>query len=265
MPTFDPDFSATVRRLEQETFLRRAEWHDQLDSTNSAALSLALRGTPDVPAIIGATHQTAGRGRGSNTWWSSAGALTFSILFNPLDRGLPFARWPQVALMTGLAVADTLESYLPPVSVQLKWPNDVYADGRKICGILTEVPPGRTDRLVVGIGLNVGNSLAAAPVDVRSSAVSLVDLLGSEHPSLQDVLMTLIGRWERWLQRLAAGEVDFPSVWRPKCYLTGERVSVTIGPESQTGICVGLDGDGALLLETERGVQRVLAGTVRRM
>lgn len=241
------------------------QWHEELDSTNSAAMSLAQSESLRLPAIIGATRQTAGRGRGSNIWWSSDGALTFSILFNPLDHGLPFARWPQVALMTGLAVADTLETRLPPASVQLKWPNDVYADGRKICGILTEVPPGRTDRLVVGIGLNVGNSLAEAPTDIQSSAVSLADLLGSERPSLEDILITLIQRWECWLQRLATDDIDFPTVWRPKCYLAGERISVTIGPESRTGICVGLDEDGALLLETERGVQRILAGTVRRI
>jgi BirA family transcriptional regulator, biotin operon repressor / biotin---[acetyl-CoA-carboxylase] ligase len=259
------EIKSVIDNILRKTFIRHAKWHDQLDSTNSAALSLALSESFDLPAIIGTTRQTAGRGRGSNSWWSSDGALTFSILFNPLDHGLPFARWPQVALMTGLAVADVLESYLPPASVQLKWPNDVYADGRKICGILTEVPPGRTDRLVVGIGLNVGNSLAAAPTDIRSSAVSLVDLLGSEHPVLEEVLIALVHRWEGWLKRLATDDIDFPSAWRPKCYLTGERVSVTIGPESQTGMCIGLDRGGALLLETDRGVQRILAGTVRRL
>lgn len=265
MPISDPDSVAILRRLERETFVRHAQWHAELDSTNRAAMSLAQNGLAELPALIGANRQTAGRGRGSNAWWSADGALTFSLLFNPLDRGLPLERWPQVALMTGLAVADTLENYLPPAGVQLKWPNDVYADGRKICGILTEVPPGCTDRLVVGIGLNVGNSLAEAPDDLRSSAVSLRDLLGGNHPPLEDVLMLLIRRWEAWLQRLSAGEIDFPAAWRSKCYLTGERISIVNGPESVVGICRGLDQDGALLLDTERGVQRIIAGTVRRL
>lgn len=243
----------------------RVEWHDELDSTNTYAASLALRGPLDVPCLIGTTRQTAGRGRGQNPWWSDDGALTFSLLFNPLDHGLPFHRWPQVALMTGLAVADTLENFLPPASVQLKWPNDVYASGRKICGILTEVPAGRTDRLVVGIGLNVGNSLAAAPAEIQATAVSLRDLLGASHPLLSDVLSTLVSRWELWFQRLIAEEIDFPNLWRAKCYLTGARISVTTGPDVRSGICRGLDADGALLIETPSGIERMLAGTVRKL
>jgi biotin-(acetyl-CoA carboxylase) ligase len=91
---------------------------------------------------------------------------------------------------------------------------------------------------VVGIGINVGNSVTNAPQDIRSSAISLFDLLGRNHPSLDDVLFTLLGRWEQWLYRLV---------------------------DSKTGTCLGLDADGALLLETDRGVQRILAGTVRRV
>jgi BirA family biotin operon repressor/biotin-[acetyl-CoA-carboxylase] ligase len=260
-----PELAETLRRLQRETFLRHVDWHDELDSTNTQAISLATRDDLALPRLIGAVRQTAGRGRGSNSWWSSDGALTFSLLFNPLECGLPLPRWPQVALMTGLAVADTLEGYLPVASVQLKWPNDVFVLGRKICGILVEVPPGRTDRLVVGIGLNVGNSLADAPHDVQDAAVSLVDLLGQDHPSLGDVLFTLIRKWDGWLKRLAAGELDFPMAWRSKCYLMGHRVTVTIGPETWTGTCLGLDSDGRLLVNTDNGIERVLAGTVRRL
>lgn len=243
----------------------RVEWHDELDSTNNYAAALALRGSLDTPYLIGATRQTAGRGRGQNAWWSADGALTFSLLLNPQDRGLPFPRWPQIALMTGLAVADTLENFLPPAMVQLKWPNDVYAGGRKICGILTEVPAGRSDRLVVGIGLNVGNSLADAPAEIQATAVSLRDLLGQSHPSGSAVLTTLIARWEFWFQRLVANEIDFPNLWRAKCYLTGSSISVTAGPDIRSGICRGLDADGALLLETPTGIERMLAGTVRKL
>ncbi len=258
------DLTDVLNRLERGTFIRRTEWHDELDSTNTFAASLASQVPLDLPYLIGAVRQTAGRGRGQNAWWSSPGALTFSLLLNPLDYGLPFVRWPQVALMTGLAVAETLEHFLPPSAVQLKWPNDVYAAGRKICGILTEVPGGRSDRLVVGIGLNVGNTLADAPADIQATAVSLRDLLGESHPPLGLVLTTLISRWEAWFQRLVAQQIDFPSLWQTKCYLTGARVCVTVGPDLRSGICRGLDRDGALLIETPAGIERILAGTVRK-
>jgi len=241
------------------------EWHEELDSTNTRAMSLAGQEGIVLPLLIGATRQTAGRGRGQNVWWSADGALLFSLLFNPLDSGVPFPHWPQLALTTGLAVADTLEQFVPPALVQLKWPNDVYVGGRKICGILAEVPPGRANRLVIGIGLNVANSFAAAPADVQASATSLKDQLGDRCPNLCAVLTVLISRWEFWLKQLAAGEIDFPTIWRPKCYLTGHRVTITVGDASQTGTCLGLDPDGVLLLETPHGVQRILAGTVRRV
>lgn len=241
------------------------EWHDELDSTNSRAFALAGDAGVELPRLIGATRQTAGRGRGGNSWWSGNGALTFSLLFNPLESGLSFLRWPQTALATGLAVADTLDEFLPPSLVQLKWPNDVYVHGRKICGILSEVPPGSTDRLVIGIGINVANSFAAAPHDVQATATSLKDFLADAVPSNDEVLALLLPRWNAWLRRLALGEVDFSRVWKPRCYLADQRVMVSVGSESQSGLCRGLDLDGALLLETPHGIQRILAGTVRRL
>lgn len=259
-----PDLTDVLKRLERGTFIRRAEWHDELGSTNTAAGALAMQSPLDLPVLIGAVRQTAGRGRGDNKWWSSTGALTFSLLLNPLEDGLPMLRWPQVALMTGLAVAQTLDRFLPPSSVKLKWPNDVYVEGRKICGILTEIPSGRTDRLIVGVGLNVGNTLADAPPQLAAAAVSLRDLLGDRHPPLDVVLAELIARWEIWFRRLVAGQIDFPNLWRGKCCLTGSRISVTAGPNVRSGICRGLDADGALLIETPAGIERVLAGTVRK-
>lgn len=241
------------------------EWHDLLDSTNARAFALAGDARVELPRLIGATRQTAGRGRGGNSWFSGEGALTFSLLFNPLDAGLPFLRWPQAALATGLAVADTLEEFLPSTLVQLKWPNDVYVCGRKICGILSEVPPGCTDRLVIGIGINVANSFAAAPPDVQATATSLKDFLADAAPSNDDVLGLLLPHWNSWLQRLALGEVDYSHVWKPRCYLEDHRVLISVGSETQSGWCRGLDTDGALLLETERGLQRIFAGTVRRL
>ncbi len=253
-----------LHRIERETFLRRVEWHDEFDSTNSRAMALANEDGIKVPLLIGATRQTAGRGRGQNSWWSADGALTFSVLINPVEFNISPQHLPQVALITGLAIAETLEALLP-MPVQLKWPNDVYVEGRKICGILTEAPAGRPNRLVVGIGLNVGNSMQEAPPDIRQSAISLVDVLGEAMPTRDDVLVSLLKHWEQWLRRLGCDDLDFPNVWQPRCYLHGERVSVTIGPEIHTGVCLGLDTDGVLLLHTETGVRRILAGTVRRL
>lgn len=227
-------------------------------------MALAKEDGLEVPCLIGATRQTAGRGRGQNMWWSADGALTFSVLIDPVEFRISPQRLPQVALITGLAIAETLEALIA-TPVQLKWPNDVYIKGRKICGILTEAPAGCPNRLVVGIGLNVGNPVREAPPEIRESAISLVDVIGEPMPTRDDVLVSLLTHWEQWLRRLDCNELDFPNVWRPRCYLHGEHVSVTIGPEVHSGVCLGLDTNGVLLLHTETGVRRILAGTVRRL
>ena len=260
-----PDIAATLLRLERETFLHAAEWFPELASTNSHALALAAEDDLDLPRVIWAARQTAGRGRGHNAWWSSDGALLMSLLVDPSSAGLPFPRWSQIALLTGLAVAETLEEFLPDALVQLKWPNDVYVAGRKICGILTEIPPGRTDRLVVGIGVNVANSLASAPRELQETAVSLIDLTGHSAPTPGDVLLNLMSRWDGWLQRAAISELDFSELWSRRCYLTGETIHVMQGSESLMGRCAGLDPDGALRLEIEGRILRILAGTVRKI
>jgi BirA family biotin operon repressor/biotin-[acetyl-CoA-carboxylase] ligase len=276
------DIAESLRILGRRNFLRRIDWFDELPSTNTFAQSAAERLDGPLPWLVGTDRQTAGRGRGQNAWWSSDGALTFSTVIAPSEHGLEARRLPQVALISGLAVADALEDFLPPASVQLKWPNDVFAGGRKICGILSEVPPLRTDRLVIGIGVNVANSLASEnvaefvriPTDaefhesrsaLRETAVALCDLRERDCPTRGEVLIRLIECWEQWLQRLAAGEIDFPEIWRSKCLLQGERISVALGSDVQTGVCLGLDVEGALLLQTDRGTQRILAGTVRRL
>src|SRR5690606_27651011 len=120
-----------VDQLAAETFIRQAHWHEELASTNSRALELAADTTLALPLLVGATRQTAGRGRGSNTWWAGSGTLTVSVLLNTTELGLPQAEWPRFSLGTALAVAETIEAFLPRNAVGLKWPNDVWLENRK--------------------------------------------------------------------------------------------------------------------------------------
>src|SRR5207247_1705002 len=124
-------------------------------------------------------RQTAGRGRGSNRWWTADGALTFSLVLEaPPDR-LPPSRWPQVALVAGIAVCEALQTPAPRAALRVKWPNDVYLADGKICGILSESIPGWRDRLVVGIGVNVNNRVKSGPKsNVQSPKSYIADDLG---------------------------------------------------------------------------------------
>jgi biotin-(acetyl-CoA carboxylase) ligase len=147
-----------LARLSASGLVAGIDFHESLGSTSDRALGLAAEGAIALPHLVLAQRQTAGRGRGANRWWAADGALTFSlVLAAPPDR-LPPDRWPQVALVAGLAVCDALRSLAPAAELRVKWPNDVFLAGRKVCGILSESVPGWRDRLVVGIGVNVNNS-----------------------------------------------------------------------------------------------------------
>ena len=256
---------AAVIDLDQliaETFVRQADWHDVLPSTNSKALELAGDPSVTTPLLIGVTMQSAGRGRGANTWWAGDGTLMFSVLFDMPALGLPQVEWPRFSLGTALSVAETIEAFLPQTAVGLKWPNDVWLGTRKACGILIEQPDRAPGRLVVGIGLNVNTRFATAPEDLRAIATSLHAESGQQF-RLDEVLIRFLQRWAINIAAQRDGEWDLPRLWTRLCLLNGRQVRVTSATGEISGNCHGIADDGALLV-TDRGrTTRCYAGTVR--
>src|SRR5579872_3118267 len=124
--------SLDLDRIQQASFIRAVEWHNVISSTSDRGMELAR--SPDLvtPMLILAGEQTAGRGRGSNRWWSDRGALTFSVVIDPhgdlVHRGaaaLEPDRWPRLALAAGVALCDVLQVAIPQIPCGVKWPNDV--------------------------------------------------------------------------------------------------------------------------------------------
>ena len=252
-----------VSRLLAETCLRQVEWLDQVDSTNDRALSIANQPVMESPLLIGADRQTAGRGRGVNRWWGAEGSLMFSILADMSQLRLSPADWPRFSLVTGLALSETLASFLPAVTVGLKWPNDVWLGRRKVCGILIEQCDRYPNRLVIGIGLNVNNSFESASDEQQRIATSMADAARGALFSRTDVLIDFLARWRLLTEHLANNEINLAERWSRKCVLTGHPVTLTNGNSETTGVCAGIDGDGALLLRAAFATQRHYAGTVR--
>ncbi|MEX0702584.1 MAG: biotin--[acetyl-CoA-carboxylase] ligase [Planctomycetales bacterium] len=250
-----------LERIRREALLTEVEHHVELASTNDRALARGAEDAPPLPLLVLADRQRAGRGRGTNRWWSDAGALTFSVLAAQ-PRVAPALR-PQIALVAGLAVARAIGELLPASDPLLKWPNDVYVAGRKACGILVEVPPRHGERVVIGIGVNVNNSFAAAPGDLERIGVALCDVPGGELP-LTDVLLAVLARLREELDRFAEQPARLAERWRERCLLTGRFVELVAGERTIRGICAGIDDEGALVLHTEAGPQRFIAGTVAR-
>lgn len=239
-----------------QTPIASLEYQPEVGSTNDWALSLAADEDRLWPLLVLAAQQTGGRGRGVNRWWSASGALTFSLVVDAAERGLPLERWPSLALLSGLAVCETLHQLYPPGMFGLKWPNDVYLGGRKLCGILVEAPSHR-GRIVVGVGINVNNSFAGAPTELRERATSLCDAAGGPF-DLSEVLIAVV---ERMIERMQSADLLAEDFGR-YCLLTGRLVQIESGQERIVGRCLGIDAHGALLVQTESGQRRVHAGTV---
>ncbi len=255
---FRPDDLVRIRR---DTFVQCVEHHRDIASTNTRALSLAEEPGLALPALVLTDLQTAGRGRGANRWWSDRGALTFSLVVprshvEPLSAG-----WTRMSLTTGLAVGEALQQLRPGLELGLKWPNDVYVRSRKIGGILVEVPPRAPDRVVVGVGVNVNNSLACAPAPVAELATSLIDVTGYAF-DLTVVLVQMLRHIADELTALARADSALARRWTVFCMLTGRQVRVAAGQRITIGTCQGIDESGALQVDTAHGPQRCLSGVV---
>lgn len=235
-------------------------WIDSCASTNSVLME-HLPGNDGKIHVLVTDRQTAGRGRRGRRWQSwPGGSLTFSLLWRfacgtPAPAGL--------SLAAGLAVARTLEQAGVP-GVQLKWPNDVLVNGEKLVGILVELQPARDRSLaaVIGIGINV--SLPSdARIEHHAGVTDLARALESAPPSRPALLARMLAELEQLLGLYAvAGFAALKTAWEQRNAFADLPVRVSGEQASIEGICRGVDDDGALLLDTANGVQRILAGDV---
>ncbi|WP_428489843.1 biotin--[acetyl-CoA-carboxylase] ligase [Rhodopila sp.] len=227
-------------------------WHyDKIGSTNDEARQLAAEGAPHG-TVVHADEQTAGRGRLSHRWFSPPGNLYVSIV---LRTGQSAARSGELSFLAALAVADTVEVLLPrQIRAMLKWPNDVIVNGAKIAGILLEQIDEAT---IMGIGLNVleapSNAAYKTTTIVANGGIASVD-------GARDILLDRLG------QHLSTWQIDgfvpIRAQWLNRSFPLGAAIRASSAGEPVAGQFAGLDLDGALLLDTPRGRQRILAGEV---
>jgi BirA family biotin operon repressor/biotin-[acetyl-CoA-carboxylase] ligase len=233
-------------------------WYGTTSSTNDRANEAAASGAPHG-AVYVADTQSAGRGRLGRVWQSPAGAgLYCSVILDVPARVVPL-----VTLTAGVAAADGIRESTG-LTVQLKWPNDVWVDGRKLGGILAEVSTAGAagSRIVVGIGVNVAS--AALPPEVAGLATSLEGELGravDRGALLAELLVAL----EQRVAGLTAGrQADILQTWRNLAApLMGRRVEWDAEGAVREGRASGLAEDGALVVETAAGEVQLRAGEVR--
>jgi BirA family biotin operon repressor/biotin-[acetyl-CoA-carboxylase] ligase len=234
--------------------------YDSLPSTNTEAARQAALGAREGLCVV-AREQTAGRGRQQRVWVSPKDAgLYFSIVLRPR---MDAREWPLITLAAALAVRDALKEACA-LEADIKWPNDLLARGRKLCGILAETletPQGRA--VVLGIGINLTNR--AFPPEILGAATSIEEQT-QQTPDAERLLMSLTRSLARYYETLEAedGAARLVREWESaSSYAHQRRVRVALDGETFEGTTRGLEPDGALRVETPDGQTRIVrAGDV---
>lgn len=263
MPAIDPIDADAVRRRVPGDAWPEIEVRPSVDSTNRLLCALAGNGARPG-TVVATTDQTAGRGRHTRSWTTPPGvSLAVSMLIRPT---VPPARWSWLPLATGLAIGDAIAA-TTGLQVELKWPNDLLIDGRKVCGILAEQVMVDGDLcVVIGCGINVAMDADELPVPTATSihlaggATTMTDLLVAVLAAMTDSLET----WQSRPEVLTAR-------YEQACGTIGRRIRVQTLPDADPetdpdafvhGIATGVDDTGGLRVDVD-GIERVFnAGDV---
>ncbi|HZZ41948.1 MAG TPA: biotin--[acetyl-CoA-carboxylase] ligase [Tepidisphaeraceae bacterium] len=250
--------SFDLSRLRASLSPFRLHYFPTLRSTNSHAAVLRKRGDLFAPSIVLTPRQTAGRGRGSNSWSSPPGNLTVTFAF-PVESQL---QPHQLPLIAGLAIRSAAAELTGVPDIQLKWPNDLLHHHRKLAGILCE----RLDHIdLIGLGLNVNLDPRKAPKSLRDKLTSLRTIAGRPF-DLTDTLLTIASHLRRTLS--ARHSQLFPTFLQEydrHHALVGQTITILGSPSDPplTGKCIGLDDTGRLLLKDRRNITHpIIAGHV---
>jgi len=231
-------------------------WLEQTGSTMLDAARLADAGCPSG-TVIGADMQTAGQGRQGHSWHSEKeSGLYFSLV---LRLSLPAGRLPILTMAMGLAAAETIAEHCG-IAVDLRWPNDVLAGGKKVCGILVQQA---RNALICGVGLNVNQQMF--PPDLAPIAASLRIAAGRDF-SREALFIGLLSSIDRHAAILVeqGRQAVLDLFTQASSYVRGRRVVVDQGGEPLYGITEGMDADGFLILRRDDGARTlILAGGVR--
>lgn len=233
-------------------------YFDEVDSTNNEAKKLAVNGCPEGTIVV-SEAQATGRGRLARGWFSPFGkGIWLSVVLRPPFLPMDAAK---CTLMAAVGVNRAINK-LTGVGCGIKWPNDILWQGRKLVGILTEMSAemDAINYVVIGMGINV--NIDEFPEDIAAIATSLSMAVGQPVSRLK-LLTAILSELENiYLQVKKSGFAPVLAAWREESITLGQQVKVCGFENSFTGIAMDIDPDGALLVKTTQGIERVLAGDV---
>jgi len=234
---------------------QRVIYHPILTSTMDVARQEAQRGAAEGTVVL-ADRQTAGRGRMERVWLSPGGNIALSLILYP-----PLSYLPYLIMLASLAVVHSIGT-VTGLKPQIKWPNDVLINGKKVCGILIEsdVQGNSVSYSIIGIGLNINLSPADFP-EISPIATSLSHELGGGLSRLK-VLRVLLMELEGLYQQLSDAGSVFRE-WRDSLETLGREIEVKSGDTLYRGVAESVAADGTLLLRGADGsLVKIVAGDV---
>jgi BirA family biotin operon repressor/biotin-[acetyl-CoA-carboxylase] ligase len=245
--------------------LKRSTWVDQIvyqecvSSTNDLARELVAAAPRGTSLLVLADEQTAGRGRGSNRWWTAPGSLALSLAIDSLELGIPRRHTAMISLAAATALVETVVQLAPHERPGIHWPNDVFVAGRKLAGILVEALAD--GRHIIGIGMNVNNPIVLAPAELQAAITSLVDLTGGQHDRTR-LLIDLLENLRAAIEQLARAPAELARRADSLCLQHGQHLAVEVAGSIERGICAGIADDGALVLDTPAGPRNIYSGVL---
>ena len=234
---------------------------DSIDSTNTKAKEFASQGAPEGTLVI-AEEQTAGKGRLGRHWVSPKHkGIWMSLILRP-DINPVYAA--KITLIGAAAVNKALEEL--SIKTSIKWPNDIVINGRKVCGILTEMSAelNKIHYLIMGLGINVNTELSEFPEDLTTSATSLKIETGN-HVARKKIVAGILNNFENlYKEFIKYGTIkDAVAICRDNSVLLGKEVRIINGSVEKKARAVDIDDDGQLVIITEDGsTETVFSGEV---
>lgn len=235
---------------------RDIEYFEETESTNIIARQIAS--SVEEGTVVIAESQTGGRGRMGRKWLSPEGGIWLSIIIKPRIQPLYAHR---ITLLAGVSAAKAIRSY--GLEAKIKWPNDVLVKGKKVCGILTEIGAeiDSIEYVVVGIGIDANVDTELFPEEIRESSTSLKKEIGREINRIEFVQRLLEEFEALYLKFHRGGFSSILEEWRNMSATIGEWVKITTQTRIIYGEAIGVDNEGALILETEEGqLEKIVAG-----
>lgn len=224
-------------------------WYEKetVISTNDSVKELIKENNP---VVLSAIEQTGGRGRRGRAWVSIKGNLYFTLTLN-IER----TELSRYICMLGLSVAETVKQLSLAADIKIKWPNDVFLSGKKLTGILVENI--KDDLYAVGIGVNIVGSPKIEDMPYQATSLKEEGIPAERTAFLKEYLQTLSGIIDEYQQK---GFAPIRGNWLKMAYNLGKEVTIRNENTEKTGIFLTLDENGYLILKTNKGEERIIAG-----